>query len=228
MTSTAEVFSSYALPHDNRSPQSPLEKVKRPYKHLELEERRRLIFLVERRGKSIRSSAKLLGIKYSTAKTVVSNYKTTGHVETLLTRKRKAIYQQLSNVKRLAQNQRASDAGSIEHDKALALYDSVQKTPTPPVLGGSAIEYCTCSKFDYVQKDSKTALLTCTPELNQLVQVNYFNKQPNPGNAPSQDPHYVLDSNSLLFSRGRPTTTLFVIPTTKADPFDPCYSTHLH
>ena len=55
---------------------------KRPYKHLLFEERRELIFAVERDGKTIREAARILGIKYSTAKTVMMNYRTTGHVET--------------------------------------------------------------------------------------------------------------------------------------------------
>ena len=79
--------------------QSTLPGQKRPYKHLLFEERRELIFAVERGGKTIREAARILGIKYSTAKTVMMNYRTTGHVETQLTRKRKAMYRRLMSSK---------------------------------------------------------------------------------------------------------------------------------
>ena len=103
---------------------------------------------MEKRGKSIRSAAKLLGIKYSTAKTVLKNYHTTGHVETLLTRKRKAMYASLSREARAAEDTRANGAPSNERHNARELQRSVESSQASPAqatqVDAGSPYYCSC------------------------------------------------------------------------------------
>lgn len=56
-----------------------------PYCQIDTEQRRMLLFLVEKQGLIIKEAAQTLNINYSTAKTILQLYKKTGRIEKIET-----------------------------------------------------------------------------------------------------------------------------------------------